>query len=131
MTLIRKLQDAGLSYIELGAFVSSKWVPQMADTDQVCKEILQNSRKNLEGISYSCLVPNEEGFQRAVRSELKEVAVFGACTETFSQKNINCSIEESFKRFERVSQRALKEGIKLRAYLSVAFGCPYEGEVKL
>ncbi len=132
ITLIRKLQDSGLSFIELGAFVSSKWVPQMADTDKVCKEILQNTdKKTLKKISYSCLVPNEEGFERALKSGLKEVAIFGSCTETFSYKNINCSVKESFKRFEIVSQRALKENIKVRAYLSVAFGCPYEKEVSL
>ena len=85
--LIKKLESAGLSFIEIGAFVSPKWIPQMADTDLVCEEILNNKEKNTKkDVSYSCLVPNEEGLKKALKSGLKEIAVFGACSESFSQK---------------------------------------------
>ena len=138
VTLIRKLRNSGLSFIEIGAFVSPKWVPQMADTDEVCGQVLQKPSeiKNHTPSSphlptYSCLVPNEEGFNRALKAGLKEIAVFGSCTETFCQKNINCSIEESYKRFQVVFKRTREENIRVRAYLSVAFGCPYEKQVSV
>ena len=124
--LIQKLRKAGLRYIEIGAFVSPHWIPQMADTHKVCQEILSQKDKNA---CYSCLVPNFVGLEKALEAGVQEIAIFGSCTETFSKKNINCNIEESFKRFENVTKVALKNHLKVRGYLSVAFGCPYEGEV--
>ncbi len=123
--LILGLARAGLQRIEVGAFVSPKWVPQMADTAQLVEELPAN--KNLRT---SVLVPNQKGMELALRTPIKEVAIFGACSESFSQKNINCSIEESFVRFAEVMALAKKHKIKVRGYLSTAFGCPYEGEVQ-
>ncbi len=129
--LLKKLTEAGLQRIEIGAFVSPKWVPQMTDTSKLVKKSLVSQKQNkLEPrAQLSALVPNIKGFENALESGIKEIAVFGAATETFSQKNINCSISESLHQFREVSERAKKEKIKVRAYLSTVFGCPYEGEV--
>jgi len=125
---IKKLSSVGLEHIEVGAFVSSKWVPQMTSSDVLVKRALKS--KWARDIQYTALVPNLKGMELALSTDIKEVAIFGACSESFSKKNINCSITEGFKRFEQVIQLAHKNKIKVRAYLSTAFGCPYEGKIK-
>jgi hydroxymethylglutaryl-CoA lyase len=125
VALIDKLSDAGLQSIEAGAFVSPKWVPQMADTDKVYAAINKKS-----GVSYPVLVPNAKGMEAAVATGVKEIAVFAAASESFSQKNINCSIAESIERFKPVMEEAKKHGIRVRGYVSCVLGCPYEGEIK-
>ena len=125
VALIDKLSDAGLKSIEAGAFVSPKWVPQMADTDKVYAAI-----KKAANVSYPVLVPNAKGMEAAVAAGVKEIAVFAAASETFSQKNINCSIAESIERFHPVMEEAKKHGIKVRGYVSCVLGCPYEGEIR-
>lgn len=129
--LVKKLVSAGAKRIEVGAFVSPKWVPQMANTAELLRLIRADA-----GLSapqtfrrLSVLVPNTEGMAAAIESGIREVAVFGACSETFSKKNINCSIEESFARFAEIMPMARKHKIAVRGYLSTAFGCPYEGRV--
>lgn len=122
--LIDLLSKAGLRVIEAGSFVSPKWVPQMADTAEVLSGIRQR-----DGVSYPVLTPNIKGFEAAVAAQVKEVAIFGAASEAFSQKNINCSIDESLDRFAPVCEAAKKHKIKVRGYVSCALGCPYEGEV--
>ena len=122
--LIERLQDAGLRAVEATAFVSPKWVPQMADH----AEVLGGIRKR-PGVAYPVLVPNMKGFEAARDAGAEEIAVFGAATETFSMKNINCSIAESLERFAPVVAAARREGIRVRGYISCAAGCPYEGEV--
>jgi hydroxymethylglutaryl-CoA lyase len=122
--LIDRLADAGLKAIEAGAFVSPKWVPQMADTAEVLKGLF---RRN--GISYPVLVPNMTGFEAAAAAGVREIAVFGAASESFSKRNINCSIDESFQRFAPVIEAAQAEGMKVRGYVSCVLGCPYEGEI--
>jgi isopropylmalate/homocitrate/citramalate synthase len=122
--LIDILSDSGLKTIEAGAFVSPRWVPQMADTDKVYATI---RKKN--GVSYPVLVPNAQGMASAVAAGVKEVAIFAAASESFSQKNINCSIAESLERFKPVMEEAKKHGIKVRGYVSCVLGCPYEGEI--
>jgi hydroxymethylglutaryl-CoA lyase len=113
--LIRGAEAAGLQRIEIGAFVSPRWVPQMADSDKVAQQILQKPKQK---VRYSALVPNERGMQEAISAGLKEVAIFGAASETFSKKNINCSIDESFQRFSAVIKIAKINKIKVRGYLS-------------
>ncbi|HKW36565.1 MAG TPA: hydroxymethylglutaryl-CoA lyase [Burkholderiales bacterium] len=122
--LIERLQDAGLRAVEATAFVSPKWVPQMADH----AEVMAGIRKR-PGVAYPVLVPNMKGFEAARDAGAEEIAVFGAATETFSMKNINCSIAESLERFAPVVAAARREGIRVRGYISCAAGCPYEGEV--
>lgn len=124
--LVDALVKAGLKRIEMGAFVSPQWVPQMANTAVVAKELL---KRRYRDVRLSVLVPNERGMQDAQNVGVTDVAIFGACSETFSRKNINCSIDESFDRFVQVAKMAKTGKIKLRGYLSTAFGCPYEGEV--
>lgn len=123
--LINRLSDTGLAVIETGSFVSPKWIPQMADSDKVLSGIKQKA-----GITYPVLVPNLKGFENALAAGAKEIAIFAAASETFSQKNINCSIAESMKRFEEVVAAAKKYKIYIRGYVSCALGCPYEGEIK-
>ena len=123
--LIERLQDAGLPAVEATAFVSPKWVPQMADS----AEVMAGIRKRA-GVAYPVLVPNMKGFEAARAAGAEEVAVFGAATETFSKKNINCSIAESLERFAPVVEAAKKQGMRVRGYISVVAGCPYEGEVR-
>ena len=122
--LVDRLADAGLTVIETGSFVSPKWVPKMADTADVLAGI-----KRHEGVSYPVLVPNMKGLEGAVAAKAGEIAVFGAASETFSQKNINCSIAESLERFAPVCAAALAHGMRVRGYVSCVLGCPYEGEV--
>lgn len=131
LELIKKLSLSGLKRIEIGAFVSPEWVPQMQGTMQLCQLALaqQQTGKLPKSAKFSVLVPNSRGMADALQVNIPEVAVFGACTETFSKKNINCSIEESLKRFREVIRLAKSKKIKVRGYLSVAFGCPYEGRV--
>lgn len=125
--MIDGLVKSGLKRIEAGAFVSPEWVPQMEGSERVIGKILKTHKSKT--LHFSALVPNVKGFQRAIETGIKEIAVFGAATESFSQKNINCSIKESFKRFEAVISEAKKKKMWVRGYLSVAFGCPYEGKV--
>jgi len=118
------LAETGLSRIETGSFVSPKWVPQMADSASVFADI---NRKN--NIVYSALTPNLKGLEAAIAAGADEVAVFGSASESFSQKNINCSIAESLKRFEPVMEHANQAGLKVRGYVSCTLGCPYEGDI--
>ena len=124
LEFIAQLADAGLTTIEATAFVSPKWVPQMADHAEVMKGL-----RRREGVSYPVLVPNLRGFEAAVAAGAKEVAVFAAASETFSQKNINCSIDESFARFAPVLDAAGTVNVRVRGYVSCVLGCPYEGAV--
>lgn len=124
--LIRLLGAAGLQSIEVGSFTSAKRVPQMAGSGEVLKSI-----RRIEGVSYPVLVPNLRGLEDAMQSGATEIAVFAAASETFSQKNINCGIDESIERFTGVAGRALAGGIKVRGYVSCALGCPYQGEVPI
>ena len=121
---IDRLTGAGLAVIETGAFVSPKWVPQMADTGEVFRAIARRA-----GTRYPALVPNLVGLERARDCGVSEVAIFGAASDTFSRKNINQTIEESFETFEQVCTAARQWGILVRGYLSTCFGCPYEGPV--
>ncbi|MCW3479276.1 hydroxymethylglutaryl-CoA lyase [Neisseriaceae bacterium JH1-16] len=124
LALIAELADAGLTHIEAGAFVSPKWVPQMADTAEVLAGL------DLAGpIHYPVLVPNEKGLDAALDAGVREIAVFGAASETFSHKNINCSIDESLARFLPVIRRARDAGVAVRGYVSCVVGCPYEGAI--
>ena len=122
--LVHLLQDAGLKEIEVTSFVSPKWVPQMADNAQVMAGIHRKP-----GVRYSVLVPNMKGFESAVESKPDEIVVFGAASEAFSQRNINCSIAESIERFAPVVAAARERKIYVRGAISTAVGCPYEGEV--
>ncbi len=122
--LVERLADAGLPAVEAGAFVSPRWVPQMADSAAVLAGI-----RRKPGVSYPVLVPNMQGFEAAVAAAVDEIAIFGAASETFSRKNINCSIAESLERFAPVAAAAIQRGIRVRGYVSCVAGCPYEGEV--
>ena len=122
--LVHRLQAAGLTEIEVTSFVSPKWVPQMADNAQVMAGIARQA-----GVRYSVLTPNLQGFEAALQSKPDEVVVFGAASEAFSHKNINCSIAESMARFAPVVQAALAAGIAVRGAMSCTVGCPYEGDV--
>jgi hydroxymethylglutaryl-CoA lyase len=126
ITLIEKLVDAGLPVVESGAFVSSKWVPQMTASGEVFKGI--HKRAN---VTYPMLVPNMKGLEGALAAGVEDIAIFAAASETFSQKNINCSIEESLERFRQVTEKASAENLRIRGYISCVLGCPYEGEVSL
>ena len=123
--LVHRLADAGLPAIEATAFVSPKWVPQMADHAEVMAGIAKKP-----GIAYPVLVPNLQGFEAARAAGAEEIAVFGAASETFSRKNINCGIAESLARFRPVLEAARAAGMRVRGYISCAAGCPYEGEVR-
>jgi hydroxymethylglutaryl-CoA lyase len=123
--LIERLADAGLPAVEATAFVSPKWVPQMADHTEVLERI-----RRRPGVSYPVLTPNLKGFEAARAAGATEVAIFGAASEAFSRKNINCSIAESLERFRPVAAAATAAGIRLRGYVSCVLGCPYEGEVQ-
>ena len=123
--LIHRLTDAGLRAIEATAFVSPKWVPQMADHAEVMAGI-----EKKPGVAYPVLVPNMKGFEAAREAGAEEIAVFGAASETFSRKNIKCSIAESLERFAPVVEAARASRMRVRGYISCAAGCPYEGEVK-
>ena len=125
LELIERLADAGLAAVEATAFVSPKWVPQMADHTEVLERI-----RRRPGVAYPVLTPNLKGFEAARAAGATEVAIFGAASETFSKKNINCSIAESLERFRPVAEAAHAANITLRGYISCVVGCPYEGEVK-
>jgi hydroxymethylglutaryl-CoA lyase len=122
--LVSRLQDAGLREIEVTSYVSPKWVPQMADAAEVMAGI-----ERRPDVRYSVLTPNLKGLEAALAGRPDEIVVFGAASEAFSRRNINCSIEESIERFRPVVQLALAQGIKVRAAVSCAVGCPYQGEV--
>ena len=122
--LIDKLTEAGLPAVESGSFVSPKWVPQMAASTEVYRGIHRKP-----GVAYPMLVPNMKGLVAALEAGVEEIAIFAAASETFSQKNINCSIEESIERYRPVVKKALAENLKIRGYISCVLGCPYEAEV--
>lgn len=122
--LINLLSDCGFAEIEVGSFVSPKWIPQMADTDHVYCQIQKNSTTR-----YSTLVPNERGMTAAVAAGVRQISIFTAASETFSQKNINCSIDESFERFKPIMKTAQDQGIRVRGYVSCAIACPFEGAI--
>lgn len=125
VALIEHLARAGVKNIEATSFVSPKWVPQMADAVEVMQEV----RARLPHVQFSALTPNLKGLERALACGTQEVAVFGAASESFCQKNINCSIDESLARFEPVVRQAKDNGIRVRGYVSCVMGCPYEGEI--
>ncbi|HAE03095.1 MAG TPA: hydroxymethylglutaryl-CoA lyase, partial [Rhodospirillaceae bacterium] len=122
--LIHLLNQTGLPAIEVGSFVSPKWVPKMADSGLVFDRI-----EKLPGISYPMLTPNMKGLEAALAHNVQEVAVFAAASESFSQRNINCSIADSIDRFTDVCRQALDAGLKVRGYISCVLGCPYEGRI--
>ena len=122
--LINLLSKTGLKRIEAGSFVSPKWVPQMANSDEVFQALPSRT-----DVQYSALTPNLRGLETAIDAGVKEVAVFGSASEAFSQKNINCSISESLKRFEDVFQLADQNNLKIRGYVSCVMGCPYQGDI--
>jgi hydroxymethylglutaryl-CoA lyase len=122
--LVDRLSRAGFPNIEAASFVSPKWVPQMATSAEVMAQIARRA-----GTIYSALTPNMQGFDAALAARADEVVIFGSASEAFSQKNINCSIAESIARFEPVARAAKANGLRLRASISCAFGCPYQGEV--
>ncbi len=124
--LVNRLSAAGFPNVEAASFVSPKWVPQMATSSEVMHGIARRS-----GVVYSALVPNMKGFEAALEAGVDEVVIFGAASEAFSQKNINCSIAESIERFAEVAKAAKDHRKRLRAAVSCAFGCPYQGEVPL
>ena len=124
--LVNRLSDAGFRNVESGSFVSPKWVPQMATSAEVMAGITRKP-----GVIYSVLTPNMKGFEGALASGANEVVIFGAASEAFSQKNINCSIVESIERFRPVAEAAKANGMRVRAAVSCALGCPYQGEVSI
>jgi hydroxymethylglutaryl-CoA lyase len=124
--LVNRLARAGFPNVEAASFVSPKWVPQMATSAEVMAGI-----ERLPGTIYSALTPNMQGFEAALAAKADEVVIFGSASEAFSQKNINCSIAESIARFEPVAKAAKANNLRLRASISTAFGCPYQGEVSL
>ena len=126
ISLIEKLADAGLTKIEATSFVSPKWVPQLKDAHKVFRGI-----KRIPGVIYPVLTPNMKGFERALEAGVKEIAVFSAASEEFTQKNTNCSIEESINRFRPVLEEAQKNNIPVRGYISCVLGCPYQGNVAI
>ena len=125
VALIDRLSDAGFQVVEAGSFVSPKWVPQMADTAEVMAHI-----RRKPGVAYPVLVPNIKGLEAAIAAKATEVAGFAAATEAFSKRNTNCTIAESMQRHAEVCKAALGAGLRVRGYISVVLGCPYEGEVK-
>ena len=122
--LIDALVDAGIRRLEIGSFVSPKWVPQMADADEVCRMV-----ERRPGVIYACLCPNERGLERATAAKIDEVAVFVSASETHNLKNVNKTVEQTLAAFERVIGPAVARGLKVRGYISTMWGCPYEGEV--
>jgi hydroxymethylglutaryl-CoA lyase len=126
IALVERLADAGLRTIEAGAFVSPRWVPQMADSAAVLRGLGER-----HGVTYTALVPNLQGLDMALAAGCREVAVFAAASEAFSQKNINCSIAQSLERFEPVLAKALEAGVAVRGYVSCVLGCPFSGAVPM
>ncbi len=131
LELALRLAKAGVRHIELGAFVSSDWVPQMAGTSRLMARAMEFQKRGRisRQVRFSALVPNLRGLQDALESGVREIAIFAASSESFSQHNINCSIAESFARFRPVVELARKKHVKVRGYLSTCFGCPFEGKV--
>ena len=126
IALLDRLSQTGLQTIEATSFVSPKWIPQLADAAEV---YLGMSKR--PGVSYPVLVPNEQGYERALAVGVREIAIFTAASESFNQKNINASIDQSIERFLPVLARAKADGVKVRGYLSTVLGCPYQGDVPL
>lgn len=124
LELIERLAGSGLKNIEVTGFVSPKWVPQLADSSELCQQLIQH-----KDIHYSALTPNLKGIELAIKGNIKEVAVFTAASESFTKKNINCTIEESLLRFIPVIELAKQNNIKVRGYVSCVLGCPYEGDI--
>jgi len=124
VSYIDALSASGVPEIEASAFVSAKWVPQLADAEEVFRRI-----RRAPGVVYSALVPNEQGLDRALSAKVDKIAVFTAASETFNRKNINASMEESIRRFVPVIDRSRRESLPVRGYVSTAFWCPYEGRV--
>lgn len=124
IALIEQLADAGLSVVEAGSFVSPKWIPQMADTAAVLAGLTKKP-----GVAYPVLVPNMKGFEAALAAGVEEIAIFGAASESFSRRNINCSIAESLERFAPVAEAAKQHELRLRGYISCVVDCPYEGPI--
>jgi len=124
VALVDALVAAGLQHVEVGSFVSPRWVPQMADSAAVFSAIQRSP-----GVTYAALTPNLQGFEAAIQAGASEVAVFAAASESFSQRNINCSIAQSLQRFEPVLAAAAQHGIEVRGYVSCVLGCPYEGQI--
>jgi len=127
--LIERLAKAGLKKIEAGSFVSPKWVPQMAGTDLVLEKLNASPVKKETGVQYAVLTPNLKGLEGAIQHRADEVAIFGAASESFTQKNINCSIDESLHRFEAIMAQAQQLNLPVRGYVSTIIGCPYEGDI--
>jgi hydroxymethylglutaryl-CoA lyase len=127
--LIEKLVEAGLSVVESGSFVSPKWVPQMASSAEVYLALKSQPNRQLNSPSYPMLVPNMKGLEAALDVGVEEIAIFAAASETFSEKNINCSIDQSIERYQPVVEKAQSENIIVRGYISCVLGCPYEGAV--
>ena len=123
---ITRLADAGLSVVEATSFVSPKWVPQLADASEVLASVVRKP-----GVRYPVLVPNERGLDRALEAGVDEVAIFGSATETFAQRNLNRTVDESVEMFRPVAKRALEAGVQVRGYLSMCFGDPWEGDVPI
>jgi hydroxymethylglutaryl-CoA lyase len=124
IALIEKLAEAGIRYIEAGSFVNPKWIPQMAGSEEVFQKI-----QRLAGTRYAALTPNMQGYERAINVGASEVAIFGAASESFSQKNINCSIAQSIDRFQPIMDAAKADKVPVRGYVSCVVGCPYEGDI--
>ena len=124
--LIERLANAGVKFIEAAAFVSPRWVPKMADSGEVMNRV--NRQTN---VVYSALTPNLKGFYAALEAKADEVAIFAAASETFSERNINCSIDESLQRFNQVTEAAKRAGLPVRGYISCVLGCPYEGPISV
>lgn len=124
VALVEGLAEAGLKKIETGSFVSPKWVPQMADSGEIFQKIQRR-----DGVLYTALTPNMKGFEAALEANVSEVAIFGAASESFTQKNINCSIAESIERFEPIMAAAKTRNLPVRGYVSCVVGCPYEGDI--
>jgi len=122
--LIEDLVLAGVKHVEVGSFVSPKWVPQMANTDLILEKL-----NFMPGVTYSVLVPNVKGAEMAIKTKANEYAVFTAASESFCKKNINCSIDESIDKFQPIMQIAKERNVKVRGYVSCVMGCPYEGEI--
>ena len=121
---INSLVDAGLKHIEITSFVSPKWIPQLADSKEVAEGVQRST-----DVFMSALVPNRRGYDNAVSAGMKEIAIFLSASETHNKKNVNKSIQDTLKAFDQVIEPALGAGLKVRAYVSTVFGCPYEGEV--
>lgn len=121
---INRLSETGLQTIETTSFVSPKWVPQMGDNSEVFTNI-----KKKAGVAYTSLVPNAKGMEQAIKAGCTEIAIFTAASESFTKKNINCTIDESFDKFKDVVNMAIDNKMKIRGYVSCVMGCPYEGEI--